>query len=202
MWLAACCYFYNPMHRLIIFSSGRGSNAQAIINYFRNEGGAEVVLIVCNKPEAGVLKIAATEAIPTLLTSGKAMNEERFLETVQSYQPTLIVLAGFLLKIPEAVIEAFRERIINVHPALLPRHGGKGMWGQHVHQAVLDSRDVQTGISIHLVDEEYDHGATLLQATCKVEPGDDAYSLAKRVQALEHYYYPRAIQFLLCNRHV
>jgi phosphoribosylglycinamide formyltransferase-1 len=185
------------MQRLIILASGHGSNARAIIDYFRKEGSAEVVLIVSNKGDAGVLEIANAEGIPSMVVSGQGMKEESFLDTLLSYKPTLIILAGFLLKVPSTIIEAFRGRIVNVHPALLPKHGGKGMWGRHVHQAVLDAGDSQSGITVHLVDEEYDHGATLLQATCRVQPGENADSLAQKVHALEHYYFPRGIQFLL-----
>lgn len=185
------------MHRLILFASGRGSNAQAIIDYFKKTGGAEVSLIVSNKAEAGVFQIAASAGIPTLLINSKSMAAPETIETLKSYGPSLIVLAGFLLKIPIEMIQAFPGQIINVHPALLPKHGGKGMWGLHVHQSVLETGDPRSGISIHLVDEEYDHGATLLQASCPVKPSDDAASLARRVLSLEHYYYPRAIEFLL-----
>jgi phosphoribosylglycinamide formyltransferase-1 len=185
------------MHRLIIFASGRGSNAKAIIDHFKEEGGAEVVLIVTNKAEAGIVDIARAEGIPHLLTSNKQLSESSIIEGLKAYNPSLIVLAGFLLKIPVAIIEAFRERIINVHPALLPKWGGQGMWGHHVHRAVIGAGELQSGITIHLVDEEYDHGATLLQATCPVLSNDIADTLAARIQKLEHFYYPRAIQFLL-----
>lgn len=187
------------MHRLIIFASGQGSNAQAIIDYFKKEGGVEVVLIVSNKAEAGVVNMAQREGIPYLLTNNKRLNETLILEELAGHNPSLIVLAGFLLKIPSAIIEAFRGRIINIHPALLPKWGGQGMWGHRVHHAVLEAGELQSGITIHLVDEEYDHGATLLQATCPVISGDIADTLAARIHKLEHFYYPRAIQFLLSN---
>lgn len=190
-------YFYAFMHRLIIFASGRGSNAQAIIDYFKKEGGAEVALIVSNKAGAGIIDIAQRKGIPYLLTNTKRLGEALIIEELRGFNPSLIVLAGFLLKIPASIIDAFRGRIVNIHPALLPRWGGQGMWGQHVHEAVLAAAEKHSGISIHLVDEEYDHGATLLQATCPVLPGDDAAALAARIQQLEHFYYPRAIQFLL-----
>ncbi len=185
------------MPSLIVFASGRGSNAQAIIDYFRARGGTEVALIVTNKADAGVLDIATREGIPSLVVKRSGLEEPQFLDTLRSYQPSLIVLAGFLLKIPAPLIDAFRGRIINIHPALLPAHGGKGMWGHHVHEAVLAAGDAQSGISIHLVDEEYDHGATLLQARCPVLSGDTPDSLAARIHRLEHFYYPRAIDFLL-----
>ncbi len=188
------------MKRLVIFASGRGSNAQAIAAFFKKEGGAEVVLIVSNKAEAGVLSWAASAGIPTLLRNKAGMNEPAFAAQLRSYRPDLIVLAGFLLKVPPTLIEAFPNRILNIHPALLPKYGGKGMWGHHVHEAVLAAGERRSGITIHLVDEEYDHGATLLQASCAVLPGDDADALAERIHHLEHYYFPRTIQFFLAQQ--
>jgi phosphoribosylglycinamide formyltransferase-1 len=185
------------LNRLIVFASGRGSNVQAIIDYFRKNGGAEVSLIVTNKAGAGVLDIAAHEHVPAVVISKKQLETAEFIKSLQDQQPALIVLAGFLLKIPPALIEAFSGRIVNIHPALLPAYGGKGMWGHHVHEAVLAAKDLQSGITVHMVDEEYDHGATLLQARCPVERGDTADTLAARIHSLEHYYFPRAIEFLL-----
>ena len=185
------------MHSLIIFASGRGSNAQAIIDYFREEGSARVALIVTNKADAGVLEIAVREKIPFLIIDRKRLGEQMILTELEQYDPSLIVLAGFLLKIPQTIIDRYRGRIINIHPALLPNYGGKGMWGHHVHEAVLAAGDRQSGISIHMVDEEYDHGDTLLQARCPVMPGDVVDTLAGRIHSLEHFYYPRAIDFLL-----
>jgi phosphoribosylglycinamide formyltransferase-1 len=196
LWLVEISVLYG-VHTLIIFASGKGSNAAAIIEYFKEAGGARVGLIVTNKADAGVIDIAAAEGIPVLKIDRKGMGEQAFIDEVSSYSPSLIVLAGFLLKIPPSFIEAFRGRIVNIHPALLPNYGGKGMWGHHVHEAVLASGDTQSGISIHLVDEEYDHGATLLQARCAVLKGDTADDLAARVHRLEHFYYPRTIDFLL-----
>ncbi len=185
------------MHRLIIFASGQGSNAQAIIDFFMKEGGAEVSLIVANKAGAGVLDIAQRQGIPALIASGSQLADAAFPEALQQYRPSLIILAGFLLKLPLLLIQAFNGKIVNIHPALLPKHGGKGMWGRHVHEAVLAAGDMRSGITVHLVDEEYDHGAPLLQASCPVLPGDDAERLARRVLRLEHFWYPRAIQALL-----
>lgn len=183
--------------RLIIFASGRGSNAQAIIDFFRPSGTAEVSLIVTNKADAGVLDIAAHENIPAVIVRKAQLETTEFVQSLMDQQPALIVLAGFLLKIPEALVAAFPGRIVNIHPALLPAYGGKGMWGHHVHNAVIAAGDVQSGITVHLVDEEYDHGATLLQARCPVEAADTADTLAARIHGLEHYYFPRAIEFLL-----
>lgn len=188
------------MKRLIIFASGMGSNARAIIDFFKREGSAEVSLIVCNKVGAGVLEQAQHAGIPTLLCRKANLQEPEFIDALRHHQPDLIVLAGFLLQLPPALIAAFPERIINIHPALLPKWGGVGMWGHHVHEAVLAAGDKQSGITIHCVDEAYDHGAIVLQATCPVLPEDDAGRLAERIHHLEHYFLPRTIQFLLAQK--
>lgn len=185
------------MHSLILFASGRGSNCQAIIDHFRDSHLARVALIVCNKPEAGVLQIAARERIPTLLISRADMQQPHFLQQLQPYNASLLVLAGFLLKIPEALVQAYPNRIINIHPALLPRYGGKGMYGQAVHEAVLSARDKESGITIHYVNEHYDEGNILLQARCPILSEDTHESLAARIHQLEHFYFPRALEFLL-----
>ena len=186
-------------HSLIIFASGKGSNAQAIIDYFRLNGKARVSLIVSNKAEAGVLDIARREHIPFLIVDKVSFRETMLIEQLQEHKPTLIVLAGFLWKIPDAVIQAFPDNIINIHPALLPNYGGKGMYGHHVHNAVVAARDAESGITIHYVNEVYDSGNVILQARCKVEADDTADTLAARIHRLEHFYFPRSIEFLLDN---
>jgi len=185
------------MHSLIIFASGQGTNARAIIDYFKIHGGASVRLIVTNKADAGIVDLALEKHIPYLITDKKRLSETLILEELEAYNPSLIILAGFLLKIPRSIIEAFPGKIINIHPALLPAYGGKGMWGHHVHDAVLAANEPHSGITIHRVDEVYDNGTTLLQASCPVMPGDTREQLAARIHKLEHYYYPRAIDFLL-----
>lgn len=184
-------------HSLIIFASGRGSNARAIIDYFKNNGKAKVSLIISNNSGAGVLEIAKANGIPTLVVQPKAMGQEEFLNILAAHQPSLIILAGFLKKIPAQVIARFPDKIINIHPALLPRHGGKGMYGHHVHQAVLTAGEQESGITIHYVNEKYDEGNVILQAYCPVRAGDNADLLAERIHTLEHFYFPRAIEFLL-----
>lgn len=185
------------MQHLIIFASGKGSNAQAIIDYFKKNGKASVALIVTNKPQAGVLEIAAREHIPFLIIDKKTIGETLLLDQLQAYNPALIVLAGFLWKIPDTILQAFPDRVINIHPALLPQFGGKGMYGEKVHKAVLASNATQSGITIHAVNESYDEGAVLMQVHCLVLPGDTADELAARVHELEHFYYPRTLHFLL-----
>lgn len=188
------------MHSLIVFASGKGTNAQAIINYFKKNPVAKVSLIVTNKPDAGVLEIARTEHIPFLIVTRQSFQERLLIDQIEQFNPSLIVLAGFLWKIPDFVIEAYGNRIINIHPALLPAHGGKGMYGHNVHNAVLASGMKETGITIHYVDEVYDNGAVILQARCPVLPLDTVDSLADRIHELEHYFFPRTIEFVLGRR--
>lgn len=185
------------MHSLIIFASGAGSNAKAIIDFLKIHPIAQVSLIVCNKPQAGVLQIADDENIPTLIIDKISFQETSFIETLQQYHPSLLVLAGFLWKIPEAVVQAFSNKIINIHPALLPKYGGKNMYGSHVHAAVLAAKESTSGITIHYVNEVYDEGEIILQAHCSVSATDTIESLAHKIHQLEHFYFPRAIQFLL-----
>src|SRR5665213_116296 len=144
------------MHPLIIFASGTGTNAAAIIAHFKNNGKAKVALIVSNRAEAGVLEIARKEEIPFLVISRQTLQETLLIEQLGDLKPSLIVLAGFLWKIPPPVVGRFPGRIINIHPALLPGYGGKGMYGHNVHDAVLAAGDAQSGISIHYVNREYD----------------------------------------------
>ena len=180
--------------RIAIFASGKGSNAGKIIAYFNKHLTVNVALIVCNKPGAGVLDIAAEVGIKSLLIDKHSFKEtDEFVQTLKDQGITHIVLAGFLWKIPTRLISAYQDKILNIHPALLPKHGGKGMYGEHVHQAVLDAGDKQSGITIHLVDEQYDHGKTIFQASIDVNPGETAQTLANRIHILEHEHYPPVI---------
>ena len=185
------------MHSLIIFASGTGTNAAAIIAYFKANGKAKVSLIVSNKADAGVLEIAKKEEIPFLIINKQTFHETLLVEQMMDYKPALVVLAGFMWKIPEAIVHAFPGKIINIHPALLPAHGGKGMYGHHVHHAVIAAKSRESGITIHYVNEAYDEGNIILQARCSVAQNDNADDLATRIHKLEHFYYPRAIEFLL-----
>ena len=187
------------MHSIVIFASGTGTNAAAIIDHFKANQKACVSLIVCNKPGAGVLDIAKANHIPYLIIDKNTFGEQMMMEQIADHNPTLIVLAGFLWKIPGNLIDAYRGRIINIHPALLPAYGGKGMYGANVHSAVIDAKEKESGITIHHVDEVYDNGGIIMQARCPVHHGDNVSSLAKRIHQLEHFYYPRAIEFLLEN---
>ncbi|TCZ72817.1 phosphoribosylglycinamide formyltransferase [Flaviaesturariibacter aridisoli] len=182
-------------HRLAIFASGNGSNAQRLMEHFRDHPTIIIALVVCNKPGAGVLARADAFGVPTLL-----IERERFFRG-DAYRPeleaagiTFLVLAGFLWKVPAPLLEAYPGRIVNIHPALLPAYGGKGMWGQHVHAAVLAAGESESGITIHIVDEHYDHGDQLFQARCPVLPGDTPESLAARVHELEHRHFAEVVE--------
>ncbi len=187
------------MHSLIIFASGAGSNANAIIEYFKKNGKAKVSLIVCNKAEAGVLNIAAREGIPTRVIDKTIFNGQALIDELQSYKPSLIVLAGFLWKIPDGMIRAFSGKIINIHPALLPKYGGKGMYGHNVHDAVIAAHEKESGITIHHVNEHYDEGNTIVQVKCSIKPNDTPDTLAKKIHRLEHLYFPRVVGYLLAH---
>lgn len=192
----------NNQKKIIIFASGAGSNAQKIIDYFKENKNVKVVLIVCNNSKAGVIDIAAKENIPVLMIEKNLFIKTGYLQEIKKYQPSLMVLAGFLWKIPEILITAFHHKIINIHPALLPAFGGKGMYGNAVHEAVITSKEKESGITIHYVDEKYDHGKTIFQATCAIDENDTAESLAKKIHALEHEYYPKTIDKLLKEKKV
>ncbi len=187
------------MHSLVIFASGAGSNAAAIIAWFKASGKAKVSLIVCNKPGAGVLEIAAREGIPVLLTEKGSFSNPGTVARISECEPSLIVLAGYMWKVPDVLVRMYPTSIINIHPALLPAYGGKGMYGSHVHEAVVAAGEKESGITIHYVNEEYDKGSIIMQAHCPVLPGDTPADLAKRIHSLEHFYYPRTIEYLLDN---
>jgi len=186
------------MKKMAVFASGTGSNTQKIIDHFSdNNKGAEVALIICNKAGAGVLQIAAKEKIPSIIIDKERFfRGDGFVPQLKSYEIDLIVLAGFLWKIPQSLIDAYPRRIINIHPALLPKYGGKGMYGAFVHEAVLNAGEAETGITIHYVDEHYDHGDIIFQAKCTTN-NDDVESLSKKIHALEHHYYPVIIEKVL-----
>lgn len=181
------------MRNIAIFASGTGTNAEKIIEYFAaDEGsGISVALIVSNKPDAGVLKIAATHRIPTLIIEKeKFFRGNAYVDELKAAGIDFIVLAGFLWKIPDGLISAYPKKIINIHPALLPKYGGRGMYGHFVHDAVIAAGEKESGITIHYVDEHYDNGDIIFQAKCAVEESDTPETLAKKIQALEHRHFP------------
>lgn len=184
--------------RIAIFASGTGTNAQKIIDHFRKSSFVSIDLIVSNKKNAGVLSIAGKENIPTLILDKQRFHSgDHYVPSLRSRNIDLIVLAGFLWKVPQGLVEAFPKKIINIHPALLPLYGGKGMYGHFVHEAVIREGEKESGITIHYVDEHYDNGDTIFQAKVEIEPTDTPESLAKKVQSLEHRFFPATIENIL-----
>lgn len=187
----------NPSENLAIFASGRGSNTQRIIDHFRNHASIKVALIVCNKPEARVLEIARLENIPYLIIEREKFFLDGYLNELRKYKIRWVILAGFLLKVPISLIKAFPSRIINIHPALLPSYGGKGMYGTAVHRAVIAAREPRSGITIHFVDEQYDHGKIILQKSIEVSHKDTPDTLASKVHDLEYQFFAPAIEKII-----
>ena len=186
------------MPNIAIFASGAGSNAREIIRRFRTHPDIKVKLIACHKPGAGAIGVAREGGIPCLMIEKEEFfRGSAYMPELTAMEIHLIVLAGFLWKIPPALVSAFPRQIINIHPALLPAYGGKGMYGRHVHESVLENGDKQSGITIHYVDNQYDHGETIFQASCEVAADDSPESLAARIHQLEHQHYPRVIEELL-----
>ena len=185
------------MKRISIFASGEGSNTQHLIDYFK-ESDAEVVLIVCNNPHANVLKRAQTNNIPSILINKKKFyGSDMLLKKLVDEKINLIVCAGFLWKVPDTILHAFPNKIINIHPALLPKFGGKGMYGLNVHKAVIDGNEKESGITIHYLNERYDEGGIILQKRCDIMKNDTPETLAQKVLLLEHEWYPKTIEQLL-----
>lgn len=185
---------------IAIFASGSGTNAEHIIRYFQEKETASVKLVLSNKKEAYVLERANQLNIPCRYFPKNEWEEGKKIRSLlQTNEIDLIVLAGFLLKIPQVLLDAYPHKIVNIHPALLPKYGGKGMYGRHVHEAVINAREKETGITIHYIDKEYDQGKILFQQTCSVEPTDTPEKVAAKVHALEYAYYPHVIESLLTN---
>ncbi len=181
--------------RIAIFASGAGSNAQKIIEHFKGHSSIEVELIVCNKPDAGVLNIAKQTNIKTLLIEKDQFTKgDGYVPALQERKIGLIVLAGFLWKVPEKLVHAFKNKILNIHPALLPKYGGKGMYGHFVHEAVIANHEKESGISIHKVNEHYDEGDIVFQAKCVLAENETPDSLANKIHALEHRYFATVVE--------
>ena len=186
------------MKNIAIFASGKGSNAHAIIEYFKNHSSVKVALVVTNNPDAGVIKIAHQHKIISAIVSKNFLgNEESMNKLLNSVNIDLIVLAGFLQLVPSFLLQKFPKRVINIHPALLPKHGGKGMYGTKVHEAVLVAKELETGITIHYVNEKYDEGEVILQKKVSVESTDDVESISLKIQQFEHEWLPKTIEHLL-----
>lgn len=180
----------NSKPRLAIFASGSGTNAEAIIRHSNKNSSFEVALVVCNNPKAGVISRTVKLHTPVLVISNRHCSGDQLLEYLNRWDIDAIALAGYLRLIPKNVIKAFNKKIVNIHPALLPDFGGKGMFGLSVHEAVINSGRNKTGITIHEVQEEYDKGKILLQKECEVLKSDTPDILANRIHRLEHKYYP------------
>lgn len=181
--------------QIAIFASGKGSNAEKVIQYFENHRYTHVKLIVSSRPDAGILGIASSHGIESVVIDKKRFNEtEEYIQLLKNQGITHIVLAGFLLKVPPQLTAAYRNRIINIHPALLPSYGGKGMYGEKVHQAVIAAGDKESGITIHDVDDHYDNGKIIFQKKIEVLPSDTPDSLAEKIHLLEHQHYPAVIK--------
>jgi phosphoribosylglycinamide formyltransferase-1 len=185
------------MKKIVLFASGNGSNVENIIRYFKNNNEISVVGVFSNNTHAKVLEKANIQKVDTYVFTKSDLENGSVLEKIQWLQPDLIVLAGFLLKFPEHIIAEFPHKIINVHPALLPKYGGKGMYGMHVHKAVLENKEKETGITIHYVNEHYDEGEFIFQESVNVEDCYSAEAIAAKVQSLEHEYFPKVIDQIL-----
>lgn len=185
------------MKRIAIFASGEGTNTQHLIDYFKGTN-VKIALILCNNPKANVLNRARNSGIPALLINKEEFyNGDNVLKRLAAEKIDLIVCAGFLWKIPDTLLQAYPGKIVNIHPALLPKFGGKGMYGMHVHKAVIETGEKESGITIHYLNEHYDEGKIIFQAACKVKKEDTPQTLAQKVQELEHKYFAKTIEQLL-----
>ncbi len=183
------------MIRLAIWASGGGSNAKEIITYFKDRSDIKVALVLSSKPAAGVIAIAKTLGIPYKVMIKKDFRDPKeVLDTMELYGVDWIILAGFLLKVPESILRVYNDKVINIHPGLLPKYGGKGMYGINVHKAVKQAGESVSGITIHLANENYDEGQTLFQASTTIDASDSPEDIAAKVLQLEHYYYSRVIE--------
>lgn len=186
---------------IAILASGSGTNAERIIKYFEGSSDGIVKILLSNKPDAYALTRAENLDIPTyVFTRDEFYKSAHVIDILKENEIDWIVLAGFLWLVPKSLIDAFSSKIINIHPALLPKYGGKGMFGMHVHQAVIDSGDSHSGISIHYVNEEFDEGEIIFQAECKVSSDDTPESLAQKIHQLEYEYFPKVIEELIINK--
>lgn len=195
------------MSNIAVFASGNGTNAQNLIRYFNsprktengpaeNRSGARVEIVICNKPDAYVLERARKAGVKSYVLTKDELCGDRIselTEILRRHRIEYIVLAGYLLKIPRTIIDMYPDRILNIHPALLPAYGGKGMYGMHVHRAVIGAGEKRSGITVHLVDPAYDHGKILFQAECEIAPGDTSEKLAAKIHELEQANFPGVV---------
>jgi phosphoribosylglycinamide formyltransferase-1 len=185
------------MKKIVIFASGSGTNAENIIKYFAATEIARVEAVFTNNPNAKVIERARNYGISTDIFSKEELNESKVLQIVNDIEPDLIVLAGFLLKFPDKIIETYPNKIINIHPALLPKYGGKGMYGMHIHRAIVGNKEKETGITIHYVNENYDEGNILFQKNVVLSGDETPEEVAEKIHELEQKYFPEVIEKLL-----
>jgi len=185
------------MKKIVIFASGSGTNAENIIKHFKNTNTATVVSVFTNNPKAFVIERAKNFQVPTEIFTKEELTEGKVLQKLITIQPDLIVLAGFLLKFPENIVAQYPDKIINVHPALLPKYGGKGMYGMNVHKAIVENKERETGISIHYVNEHYDEGNIIFQKKVTVLITDTPEVVAEKIHALEQQYFPFIVEEVL-----
>ena len=189
----------NKNKNIVVFASGSGSNAVKIYEYFSGLNNVNIASLYCNNPNAKVLERFKSFNIDTVLFSKDDLKSNIILNSLKNVNPDLIVLAGFLLKIPKDITNFFKNKIINIHPALLPLYGGKGMYGENIHKAVIKNKDKMSGLTIHYVNDKYDDGAIIFQKTIRIEPGETPLSLSKKILTEEHINYPVEIGKLLAN---
>jgi len=189
------CYLH--MKKILLFASGTGSNVENIIQHFKNHHDIIVVGIYTNNPNAKVLDKAKNHNVPTLIFNKEQLTDGFVFDKIAELKPDLIVLAGFLWKMPEEIVSAYPNKIINIHPALLPKYGGKGMYGIKVHQTVLENKEKETGITIHYVNEDYDEGEFIFQEKVNIEDCASADEIANKINKLEHKHFPEIIERLL-----
>ncbi|HNV80248.1 MAG TPA: phosphoribosylglycinamide formyltransferase [Tenuifilaceae bacterium] len=188
------------MNNIAIFASGSGTNAENMVRYFNQSDTIRIKVVLSNNPNAFVLERMGKLNIPAVVFNADQLNGGKVLEWLNSYGIDYIVLAGFLKLIPLNIIRTFPNRIVNIHPALLPKHGGKGMYGMRVHEAVIAEGDTESGITVHLVNERYDEGSIIFQTQCPVLPSDTPQTLADRIHQLEYQHYPRVVQRFIEGR--
>ncbi|WP_432672185.1 phosphoribosylglycinamide formyltransferase [Flavobacterium sp. SM2513] len=184
------------MKKILLFASGSGTNVENIIRYFQEKQTAEVVAVFCNNPNAQVVERSENLGIPSFIFKKEDLNSGIVLKKLHQFEPDLIVLAGFLLQFPSAILKEYTT-IINIHPALLPKYGGKGMYGMNVHRAILENKEVETGITIHFVNENYDEGAIIFQKSTSVADCLSAEDVAAKIHQLEQAHFPKVIEQLL-----
>lgn len=185
------------MKKIAVFASGNGSNTENIVNYFEDSEIGRVAIVFCNKKSAGVVDRARTLGVRCIVFEKPELEGGSILQKMQELNIDFIVLAGFLAKIPQNILEQYPDRVINIHPGLLPDYGGEGMYGIHVHRAVVENEEEETGITIHYVTEDYDEGEVIFQETVEVDYEDSPEDLQYKVQQLEHHHYPEVIEYLL-----